>query len=368
MNIVFRTDASLDIGTGHIMRCLVLAEALREKGAICSFVCREHVGNLIELIRQRGFIVHNLPMQPAATIKIDISDKTILSHASWLGADLKSDAEQTKVAIGDTTIDWLIVDHYALDYRWETELKSHFRKLMVIDDLADREHECNLLLDQNWFGEEIEMRYKRLVPATCKTILGPKYALLGPEYEQLRAEMPPRSNIIRRVLVFLGGSDPSNQTAKVVRALTHHSLMKLAVDVVIGVNHPSLASIQALAAQRIETSVHQGVPSLGKLMVQADLMISAGGSTGWERMCLGLPAIVISVADNQTATNLALMKAGYINFLGHMNHICISDIRIMIKNCLLDIGKMNRQTLMGQQLVDGMGVANVIGCIMGNDV
>ena len=205
MNIIFRTDASLDIGTGHFMRCLTLADALRERGAECRFVCREHAGNLLDVIRQRGFEAYGLPLGDAVTAKSDVSDNLLPLHAAWLGADWASDAEQTLAAIGDTKFDWLIVDHYALDARWEHRLRCSCHRLMVIDDLADRVHDCDLLLDQNLGRTAAD--YKERVPATCTVLAGAQYALLRPEFAALRAySLERRAHPkLKRLLITMGG-------------------------------------------------------------------------------------------------------------------------------------------------------------------
>ena len=364
--IAFRTDASLQIGSGHVMRCLTLADALKAQGAQCHFISRAHPGHLLELIQQRGYKANSLvaPVQQAqAAIKNNATevqdrppkqqDKS--AHAAWLGSTWQTDAQETAAILATLQPDWLITDHYALTQSWEEALKPYYKKLMVIDDLADRAHACDLLLDQNWFGDITPTRYRNLVPPHCKCYLGPEYALLKPEYAQLRATMPPRDGTVRRVLVFLGGSDPSNQTAKVLTALMQPSFAHLQVDIVLGQNHPNAEGVAAQAATRPGTSLHQGLPTLAPLMVRADLMISAGGSTTWERMCLGLPAIVISVAANQTPTNLALMNAGYIDFLGDMNDVNASNIAEAVTRCLENPAALKAQSSLGQELVSGTG-------------
>jgi UDP-2,4-diacetamido-2,4,6-trideoxy-beta-L-altropyranose hydrolase len=279
MKIAFRTDASLQIGSGHVMRCLTLADVLTANGASCRFICREHPGHLLELIRQRGHEAICLPATiPSGSMEEVVAEEPKLAHASWLGTDWRNDAAQTLTALQGELTEWLVIDHYALDACWEHVLRPACRKMMVIDDLADRAHDCDLLLDQNWFGDETEKRYSNWVTESCKCLLGPEYALLNPEYAQLRVLMPPRDGIVRRVLVFLGGSDPSNQTGKVLGALMRQSLEKLAVDVVLGVNHPDPKAISAQVADRPATVLYQDLPSLAGLMARADLMIGAGGS------------------------------------------------------------------------------------------
>jgi UDP-2,4-diacetamido-2,4,6-trideoxy-beta-L-altropyranose hydrolase len=351
--IVFRADASLDMGTGHVMRCLTLADALREKGAICHFICREHKGNFIANIRSKGFATHILPVSQEA----HISDINCLAHSHWLGSSQIEDAQQCSVILKELNVKWVIVDHYALDENWECNLETYCKKLMVIDDLADRKHCCDLLLDQNWFGSSTGNRYEALTQEDTTLLLGPKYALLKPEYEHLRKKMPLRDGIIRRVLVFLGGSDPSNETEKVLEALLDFDF--LYVDVVVGANHPDPVGIAEIVEAQNLTSFYMNIPHLADLMACADLMIGAGGSTTWERMCLGLPSIVISVADNQTPTNITLMDEGYINFIGEMADVSSNNIKKSISDALDSQSKLQRQSILMKQFVDGAGVKHV---------
>ena len=353
--IAIRVDASLVMGTGHAMRCLTLAEALRTQGAQCHFICRAHPGNLIATIRQHGFAVTEFSAG-AADFKPKSDGRVPLpAHSQWLGCDWQTDAWQTLEIVQEIKPGWLIVDHYALDLPWEDALAAHAHKLFVIDDLADRSHRCDMLLDQNWFGEDTPERYRNLVPSYCKCQLGPEYALLKLEYAQLRESMPPRDGTVRRMLVFLGGSDATNQTSKVLEALMEPSFAHLQVDVVIGQNHPDIECVAAQAATRPGTTLYQDLPTLAPLMVRADLMISAGGSTTWERMCLGLPAIVISVAANQTPPNLALANAGYIVFLGDKNEVSSPDIAKAITRCLESPAALKAQSRLCQKLVAGDG-------------
>ena len=354
MKIALRTDASLQMGTGHAMRCLTLADALKAQGAHCHFISREHPGHLLEVIRQRG---HAVTALPAGKLSPATENDSVQqpAHAAWLGCGWQIDAQQTGAILASLQPDWLVIDHYALDQRWETALQPHYQKLMVIDDLADRAHCCDLLLDQNWFGDDSPTRYRNLVPLHCKCYLGPEYALLKPEYAQLRELMPPRDGTVRRMLVFLGGSDATNQTSKVLEALMEPGFARLQVDVVIGQNHPDVEGIAAQVAARPGSTLHQSLPTLAHLMSRADLMISAGGSTTWERMCLGLPAIVISVAANQTSTNVALMNAGYIDFLGEMNEVSVSNVADAVRHSLANAAMLKAQISLGQKLVSGIG-------------
>lgn len=356
MRVIFRADASLDIGTGHVMRSLTLADKLRGRGGKCHFICRAYPGNMIAEIRRRGFEATELAMEPVGNPSVGESDETPLAHAAWLGCDWRVDAEQTLCTLRAMNPDILVIDHYAIDFRWEEVLRPHVGRMMVIDDLADRRHVCDFLLDQNWFGHDMSCRYQELIPDHCVTMLGPQYALLKPEYETLRALMPPRDGEVRRVLVFMGGSDPTNETGKVIDALAQPELANLLLDVVIGVNHPDPRSVVRKAAARPATHVYSGLPSLAGWMARADLMIGAGGSTNWERMCLGLPAVVVTIADNQVQMNHALMAAKYIDLLGSKDEVDRGMIAAAVRRHLAGSAMLREMSIRSQDLVPCTGV------------
>lgn len=308
MRVAFRADASLQIGTGHVMRCLTLAEALRECGADCRFICRNHPGNLISEIEQRGFDVSVLPYDG----KLTGTDTTQPIHAAWLGEGWETDAEQTKVGASETAVDWLIVDHYALDVRWERALAPHYRKLMVIDDLADRPHACDLLLDQT-FGRNAA-DYHPLVPADCHLLCGSQYALLRPEFATLRAYSLQRraQPVLRALLITLGGVDKDNATGQVLQALRTCPLpADCRITVIMGAKAPWLDEVRKQAQDMTwPTRVLVGVSHMAQLMANSDLAIGAAGATSWERCCLGVPTILLSLAENQRKIADALSKAG----------------------------------------------------------
>ncbi len=307
MHIAFRTDASLQIGTGHAMRCLTLADALRERGAQSTFICRPLAGHLMDLIQRRGHTAKALAQADEAfTAPADPS------HAKWLGTDWASDAAQTQQALGEQVVDWLVVDHYALDRRWEQTMRPHTRRIMAIDDLADRPHDCDLLLDQN-LGRQAK-DYGVLLSRHTQTLIGPAYALLRPEFAQWREHSLQRraQPQLKNLLITMGGVDQTNATGQVLDALTHCELpADLRITVVMGPTAPWLAQIQAQAtAMPRPTQVLADVSNMAQLMAESDLCIGGAGSTSWERCCLGLPAIQLVLADNQKGINAALELAG----------------------------------------------------------
>jgi len=358
--LLFRTDASRKIGTGHIMRCLTLAEALKKKGAQCHFICREHSGNLIEHIIKRGFIVKNLSII-AKEIVSDESNRNVHSeYASWLGADWETDAAETKGCVGNTVYDWLIVDHYALDERWEKALRSRCRRLMVIDDLAERPHDCDFLLDQN-LGRN-KSHYHHLVPENCTVLTGPHYALLRPEFAAFRDySLQRRANPkLKHLMISMGGVDQINATGRVLEAIKACALPDdLRITVVMGSNAPWLSQVETLAEQLPQpTKVMVNVQNMAQLMADSDLAIGAAGSTSWERCCLGVPALILIVAANQRESAMALERKGCAKQLNCTGIIPkqLSSVLIFFMNST-ELMRMSRSS---SSVVDGKGTGRVL--------
>lgn len=302
--VIFRVDASLEIGTGHVMRCLTLALALKIKKVQAEFICRNHEGNLIDLINRNGFTVHIIPKvkgEHSRSITQIQKDSNALDHSSWLGVSQERDIRDSSLILRKLRPDWLIVDHYALDKTWEIGLVSLYSKLMVIDDLADREHTCEMLLDQT-FGRN-ERDYEHLVPSACLLLMGSKYALLRSEFSHWREKSLKRRKNVQfdKLLITMGGIDKDNITEKVIEQLEEFDLHSdLEITVVMGLSAPYLSDILVkVTKSHLKLSVESNVTDMARLMSNSDFCIGASGATTWERSCLGLPTIQIISADNQ---------------------------------------------------------------------
>lgn len=353
MKVVFRVDASNRMGTGHLVRCLTLAQALRDRGAATLFICRAHPGNLIGMLQRQAMPVIGLPA--SAQIPNLYSE----DYAAWLGVTQAKDAEQTIEALQGDHADLLIVDHYSLDIDWEQRLRPYTEKIMVIDDLANRRHDCDLLLNQN-YSDEGDARYEGLVPKICRLLLGPHYALLGQEYATYRQALRPRDGRVRRVLVFFGGPDPYNTTGLALEALSAPEYRHLEVDVVIGGTNPHRVALEKQISMRPFTKLYGPRPHLADLMAQADLAIGAGGSTTWERMCFGLPSLVISLSENQRPACTALAKAGLIYYLGEFSEVQAHDLGQALKELIENREQQLACSTQNQLLVDGLGILRVL--------
>jgi len=352
LKIAFRVDSSSQIGTGHVVRCLTLADALREIGAECQFVCREHEGHLMDHIWDRGYAVCALPKT-----REEVSVEPDLAHSHWLEVDWQTDAMQTCHGVGTEILDWIIVDHYALDHRWETALRSSCRRIMVIDDLADRQHDCDLLLDQNCGSSAA--RYLGLVPRVCVQRHGPEFALLKPVYSELRAQMRARDGQVRRALIYFGGSAAIvNLLSMAVQAFQAAELAHIELDIIVGAAYVPGSSLEELVAQRGNAKIHRQLPDLANLMATADLAIGAGGATTWERCCLGLPSILVVCAINQAEIGKAIGKLGA-GVVVYPNANLASIIREQIVVLTNDTEKYLQMSHRAAHICDGLGVSRV---------
>lgn len=357
MKVVFRTDGSTFMGQGHVMRCLTLANVLRERGADIHFVCREHPGHLCDLIVQRGFVVHRLPL---AEERVD----HLAGHAGWLGALWEADAEQTRQVIQglDGTADVLVVDHYAVDHRWETVLRPSAARILAIDDLADRVHDCDLLLDQNFFSD-LSTRYDGKVPPGCVTLLGPGYALLQPVYAQLHSQVELRDGPVRRIFVFFGGADIENLTGLSVAAFQELGRPDIHLDVVMTEKNSRYLAIEKAIDGWSNIRLHGPLPSLGPLMATADLAIGAGGATVWERLCLGLPSVIVSLAENQKPVSKELAEAELVRYLGHKDVVDREKIHQSLAD-IVDGPSLGAWSSRCHKACDGQGAGRVVSAML----
>jgi len=287
-----------------MVRCLTLADALAAKGAQVSFVCRGDLATGIAMVAASGFDVHR------------ISPGTADTHDdAW-----RMDAEHTLQALRAATVpvDWLIVDRYTLGRDWETAVGSAVGRMLVIDDLGNREHTCDLLLDQNLVADMLH-RYDRKLQRG-HALLGPRFALLQKPYREWREQVSVRSGAVRRIIVFFGGGDVERLTAATLAELGTLRMDDVHFDVVLGRGKFADTRLRR-AALPPQVAFHSDLPSLAPLMASADLAIGAGGATSWERLCLGLPSIVVTLASNQVPIAEELARRGLVRWVGDREHI-----------------------------------------------
>jgi UDP-2,4-diacetamido-2,4,6-trideoxy-beta-L-altropyranose hydrolase len=375
--VVFRCDASLSIGSGHVMRCRSLARALQARGRDIVFVCRRQSCDLIAFLEQE-FRVLVLPEQTKISPEAD-DDAPPLSgralYAAWLGCPEEQDAMESLQALVEAQLQppaWLVVDHYGLGAPWQQCMQEGLRlsdgsgpAFLVLDDLADRIHQASVLMDANRIDPTAPDPYRDWVPEACTILLGPAYALLDPLYPRLQPLLPGRSQLAR-VLVFFGGIDIANHAAVALEALSHPRLLHLAVDVVVGAAAPHRADLETRVLQRPNTNLHVGLPSLAGLMARADLALGAAGTASWERACLGLPCLVVPVAENQEQGAQALEASGVARCL---NLEASADPVALLQASLLELlespDALQAMSEACLQLGDGRGLARVVTALLG---
>lgn len=362
MKFIFRTDSSQQIGSGHVMRCLPLAHVLKRRGADVSFVCRAFGDALIPFIRAQAMSVIEIPL--VANWQADPNASRF--YANWLGASWEEDANATLQALSKIgTADWIITDHYGLNAKWESALKPTGAKILVIDDLADRPHEADVLLDQNFFIEP-NIRYTNLLPQHCLKLLGPSYALLRPEFTNL--PKPTRRDLspIKRILIFFGAGDPSRLVLRTTRALLPLAKeYSIKLDVVSGSLNPDNDNIKAFCQNHSECVLYDHPVAMSERLAAADLFVGAGGIITWERCAYGVPGVIIAAAANQNPFNVDLAASGCQVFLGAAADVSDKDIVTGVKNLITDSHLREAFAKRSCELVDGHGVSRVAAVLCG---
>ena len=340
--IFIRVDSGIDIGIGHMMRCMSLAETLPKTNFEVIFISKKLNNTIYDLISKKIYKICILPENN--------QNRNIIMH----------DAIETQKIITsfDDPTSWLLVDHRKLDIEWEKILRKFVKKIIVIDDLADKKHDCDILIDQNLY-EKMNERYENLVPKNCKQLLGPKYALLRSEFSNLRQKKSIKSRIkLENIFISFGGTDPSNETHKVLEALKILNLENIQIDVVTTSLNPFKDDIRQLCSSMTNANFHCDVDKIGVLMKTSDLAIGAGGSTTWERCCLGLPSLVSVISDDQLECTEIMDKNGYVIYLGLAENLTVNDYIEKIKN--FNIEHLQKISELNLTLVDGQGCQRIL--------
>tara|TARA_B100000212_G_scaffold305081_1_gene252869 strand:+ start:155 stop:1786 length:1632 start_codon:yes stop_codon:yes gene_type:complete len=366
--IVFRCDASNIIGSGHIIRCRTLARELNIRGHEIIFVCRKTKGNLIMLLEKEfrvlELLIEELSVEEQKLIQSkerqDFDNQKLIDYQ-------KKDARLTLKVLSKENIfqpDWIIVDQYELDQCWEKFVKENLRKditkIMVIDDLANRSHCADLILDQNFVGFKNLGRYDNLVGKNCIKCIGPFYALLGREYSSFKNQKIKKSSN-KTINIYFGGNDEKNLTGKILELLTHEEFKDIYVDVVYGLQSEHINQIQNLSKKRKNINLYKPQSSLIKLFLKADLAIGACGSTVWERLFLDLPSLLITIAENQREIARNLAKENFVNLIGDIDNFKLDDIKKIILKTINSKNSFEN----GKKLVDGFGTKRIAAALVG---
>jgi UDP-2,4-diacetamido-2,4,6-trideoxy-beta-L-altropyranose hydrolase len=332
--VVFRADAGPAIGAGHAVRCLALAAPFIEGGWAV------------------GFAASAETFAAVAALEAAPVERMVLPAAA---------GEEQAIARHWPEIDLLVVDHYGRAAAFERACRGFAKRILAIDDLADREHDADVLVDA---GAPANNAYRKLVPASCRVLVGPKHALVHPDFRRARGAALARRDgrAVKRVLVSFGQIDAANATVRALAALDAAGFAG-AVDVVLGRAAPHLGAVRAMAAGRVR--LHVDAPDMAALMSEADLAIGAGGGTAWERCCLGLPSILVTLADNQRGIIAIVAAAGAGVDAGPAGPNTERRIADALRLFLAD-GQRAAMAEAGAALVDGRGGERVLLAALGS--
>jgi UDP-2,4-diacetamido-2,4,6-trideoxy-beta-L-altropyranose hydrolase len=361
MSVLIRVDASMLLGSGHVMRCLALAGELKTRGHRVVFVMRPLPGHLISEVRAADFEVFSLPALHSFEAQ---------SQAEWItlaqspGAQL-NDALETSALLPERLWDWVIVDHYALGVPWQQAMSSIARKLLAVDDQAERPLQCDALLNQNPGAKAAQ--YAGLLAPGCKLLLGPQYALLRPEFSESRPRNRDRINVsgTSRVLVSLGAADVHGVTLRVLSALENCGFRGQEVTVVAGAQNPHAREL----LERCQVLNYAYLPStdaMAQLMVQSDWAIGAGGVGMLERCAMGLPSIVLTIAPNQQSGVASAQALGAVVALNPQSGSFAEQLPQAIQQLMSEPKRLQAMALAALQVCDGRGAVRVANALQTN--
>ena len=345
-HVAIRADASVGIGHGHVMRCLALATALDYLGVKTTFVTVDLPAALEDILAGLGIAMVRI----ARRHPDQAEDCAAVLHAL-------ANVDQ---------VDWMIVDHYGIDRAWERAIRGGVPRVAVIDDLANRPHEADVLLDPNL--QASRSRYAGLVPGNCRLLLGPRFALLRPEFARHDRQTHAGGDSARRVVAFAGSGDAGNATGRILDAWQLIRGERPRLDVVIGEEHPRRSEIEARCAGLADVKVHVQTSRMAELLEGAQLFIGAAGGANWERCCLGVPALLFATAPNQESNLELFAKRRTGIALGQAADLKPASLAALIVRVLAKPGLLRRMAARAARLVDGRGARRAALAIAGGNL
>lgn len=356
--VVIRTDSSQWLGLGHLMRCISIAKALQAVGYRPVFLCRDHLGQMSQLVSEHGL---ELKLLPGSHLCPD----NLQNYENWLGYDLTEEireVQQTMQDLGKASI--LLVDHYSLDSQWESALASYCERLLVIDDLANRPHQCDLLLDQTLGRNKND--YHGLLQKPCQLLLGVDFAPIRSQFVRLAGsalERHQQTSQVKQILISLGGVDADNLSLRLLQLLSQLDT-EISIDLLLGGNAPHQETIKDwIEANELMVNLHIGNTLIAPLMAAADLAIGAAGTSAWERSCMSLPSLLIILAENQKPGGMRLAQTGAVELLGLDELEQAERFLSKVRELMTNHQKRQQMSLAGAKLVNGYGLGNLVAAI-----
>ncbi|WP_309091603.1 UDP-2,4-diacetamido-2,4,6-trideoxy-beta-L-altropyranose hydrolase [Phenylobacterium sp.] len=352
MRVGIRADASVQIGTGHIRRCLELARELADHGAEVRFVWRDLGLNVEAMTGAAGFASSSLP-RPMAPFA---GEPDLPPHGHWAEVTWRTDAAETISALSGFRPEVLIVDHYAFDHRWHQEVRNGLGcKMAALDDLGDRPLDVELIVDHNYCSDH-RAKHRISEPFKPRILGGPTYALLSAAYRR-PADLT-ICDTVRSVGIFMGGADPANHSAMALDAARQALGAGTTIEIATTSANPNLAWLQTAAGADTACTLSVDLPDLAAFFGRHDLQIGAGGGATWERCCIGAPTVAIAFADNHRPVLSPLDALGVLAFSSRGNEdaaILATDIAALAS----DAERRRDMSARARALVDGLGLVRV---------
>ena len=333
MNFFFKVNAGPNIGIGHLQRCINLAEGLKSKKNNIIFLINISSKDYIKKIKKKNF-----------KVKVFKSNNFLLINA--------------KKIFSNKLYNFLIIDDYSVNYRWESKIYNYVNKILVIDDFVDKNHYCDIYLNQNVINRK-DIIYIKNKFSKQKCLLGPKYALLDKNYNFFYKKKIEKLNL-KRVLVSFGGSDKENFTNLVLESLSKKKYLDLKIDVVLGKDYRYKNELKKKYKLNNNINIIRNLPSLAEKLHKANLSIGGGGSTSWERLCLSKPAVVFCISKNQKRIISDLKKKNMIIYGGNLINFGSKKFENLIDKIIVKYKNIFKKMEYGKTLVDGLGVSRVI--------
>ena len=364
--VAFRADASVHIGSGHVMRCLTLANRLKTIGYESVLLTAVIAPEVSSMLLKHGVVIHELE------VKSGTSQTAFYAHSDWLSHSEETDSLVTSNALHEEEASrgskpsLIVVDHYALAAPWQ-KLAMAFAPVLAIDDLNDRPHHAQWLLDQTAGKKKAD--YTSWCTPSTQMLIGAEYALLRPEFAELRAEAFRKrqsTSVLKRILVTLGGVDKDNVTSLVLRAINEANIEKeIQVVVIAGGSNPNYETLKKqVERSQLNIQLFQQVDNMAAFMVDSDLCIGAAGSTSWERCTLGLPTINLVLADNQKIISENLAKLGAAIDFGPLTKKSITSLTETIETVNEQLELLIKMQQRSFAVCDGRGVDRVLEHIL----
>ena len=343
MNFFIRCDSSYNIGSGHMMRCLNLAKLLIKKKNKVFLISNNIERSLFKFIRKKKI---NIIFIKKKTNQIEDAKETIKGIKKFYQIN-----------------DWIIVDSYKLKKDWENKIKNYFCKLLVINDLKNIKHNCDIYLNQSILSNKIVL--KKFFGKNTKILIGPKYSLLDQNFQKLRNKSIIRSEV-KNILIFFGASDKNNLTKIYTDILLKKINQNIKLNIVIGTLNKNKKNLYKYYNNEDRIRFFYNLKNLAKIMTKSDLYVGSGGTTTWERCCLKLPSIVISTANNQETHSKYLSRINAIKYLGKHSKLSKNKFKKEFER-IQKKKNLSKFSINSGKINDGLGCYRVYNQILSYD-